>query len=262
MSSTGTNRRSFLIRSVLACGGLTGGAGLLAACGKDPDPELAAPPPGLYEDPPVPVFPEDVLVGEYLEVNGARIFYQALGVGEPMVLLHGYPLSGALFARNRDVLAERYRVITVDHRGYGKSQAPAVPGDIAVYAQDVLDVLATLDVRPAIIGGHSMSGPIILEMYQRAPERFRAMMLIDTIAAPASTIEAALWNGFAQAAREPGGVDTTVDFPAQEHVQRRHQGGSGTAGELPVRRDAGLLGRRARRRGAGAGHPPRLHPRS
>jgi pimeloyl-ACP methyl ester carboxylesterase len=49
-----------------------------------------------------------------------------------------------------------------------------------------------------------MSGPIVLEMYQRAPERFRAMMFIDTIAAPASTIETGLWSGFAEAARPTG----------------------------------------------------------
>jgi pimeloyl-ACP methyl ester carboxylesterase len=58
------------------------------------------------------------------------------------VLLHGYPLSGALFARNRDVLAEQYRVVTLDHRGFGQSQAPGVPADISIYAQDALDVLA------------------------------------------------------------------------------------------------------------------------
>ncbi len=142
--------------------------------------------------------------GEYVEVNGARIFYQITGQGAPMMLLHGYPLSGALFYRVRDELSRRYQIITLDHRGYGKSTAPSVPDTIAVYAQDALDVMSRLNVPQAIIGGMSMGGPITLEMYKRAPERFRAMMLIDTIAAPAKPPEAGLWRGVAELVRQEG----------------------------------------------------------
>lgn len=142
--------------------------------------------------------------GEYAEVNGARIFYQSVGQGEPLLLLHGYPLSGALFARNRDALAQRYRVITLDHRGYGMSTAPGVPDNVAIYAQDALAVMTQLGVQQAIIGGHSMGGPIVFEMYRRAPERFRGMILIDTIAAPASAIEKGLWMGFVEYVRQNG----------------------------------------------------------
>ncbi|MBB5379305.1 alpha-beta hydrolase superfamily lysophospholipase, partial [Deinococcus metalli] len=61
-----------------------------------------------------------------LNVNGAQIHYVSEGTGTPILLLHGYPLSGELFARNRDALtAAGYRVITIDHRGYGQSVAPA-----------------------------------------------------------------------------------------------------------------------------------------
>jgi hypothetical protein len=191
MSSTGTNRRSFLIRSVFACGGLAGGAGLLAGCAADREPELAAPPPGLYEDPPVPVFAEDVLVGEYLEVNGARIFYQVLGAGEPMLLLHGYPLSGALFARNRDVLAERYRVITVDHRGYGKSQVPAVPRPTAPKLDRMLHqrldssrpCRLILDLSELhFLGSHGITVLIRLLNWLRAPTREARRRLVRSTA--------------------------------------------------------------------------------
>lgn len=134
--------------------------------------------------------------GEFVDVNDARIFYQESGEGQPMLLIHGYPLSGALFARNREALAEQYRVITIDQRGYGQSEAPAVPDTIETYAQDALAVLDALNIDQAIIGGHSMGGPITLEMYKQAPDRFLGMILIDTIAAPASPIEAGLWRGF------------------------------------------------------------------
>lgn len=148
--------------------------------------------------------------GQFADVNGARLFYESSGQGEPIILLHGYPLSGALFARNRDALSQRFRFITVDQRGYGKSQAPGIPDSIATYAHDALSLLDQLGVQRAIIGGHSMGGPITFEMYRRAPERFRGMILIDTTNTAASPIEAGLWQGFAKQAQQQG-VASLVD---------------------------------------------------
>lgn len=148
-------------------------------------------------------------VGNFAEVNGARIFYQITGSGAPMLLLHGYPLSGALFSRVRDELSRDFRVITLDHRGYGNSKAPAIPDSIEVYANDALAVMQQLDIPKAHIGGMSMGGPIAFEMYRQSPERFAGMMLIDTIAAPASPAEAGLWNGVAEMARQ-NGVDAIL----------------------------------------------------
>lgn len=55
-------------------------------------------------------------VGEQVEANRARIFYDAVGDGPPMLLLHDSPPTGALFAQVRDALQENWTVITVDHR--------------------------------------------------------------------------------------------------------------------------------------------------
>lgn len=134
-------------------------------------------------------------IGEYVEVDGARIFYEAAGDGPAMLLLHGYPLSGALFARVRDALQDNYTVITIDHRGYGLSEAPGVPDSIEIYASDALAVLDHLGIDQAIIGGMSMGGPITLSMYKTAPERFTGMILIDTTAGAAAPPEAGLWRG-------------------------------------------------------------------
>ncbi|OWL93294.1 hypothetical protein CBQ26_20320 [Deinococcus indicus] len=137
-----------------------------------------------------------------LNVNGAQIHYVSVGNGTPMLLLHGYPLSGELFSRNRDALAAAgYRVITIDHRGYGKSVAPAsAPGDLATYAADALGVMDQLGVPKAIIGGMSMGGPIAFEMWRTAPERFTGLILINTIANPAGIVEQNIWKGMAQKA--------------------------------------------------------------
>lgn len=137
-----------------------------------------------------------------LDVNGASIHYVSQGRGTPMLLLHGYPLSGELFARNRDALAGAgYRVITIDHRGYGKSVAPADDaGSLDTYAKDALAVMDQLKVSKAIIGSMSMGGPIVFEMYREAPQRFLGMILIDTLANPAGVVEQHLWKGMAQKA--------------------------------------------------------------
>ncbi len=134
-------------------------------------------------------------VGEYVEVNGARIFYQAAGDGPAMLLLHGYPLSGAMFGRVREALEKNWTVITLDHRGYGLSDAPDMPNSIEVYAKDAIEVLDHLGIEQAAIGGMSMGGPITLSMYQMAPERFSGMILIDTTAGSAGPPEAGLWRG-------------------------------------------------------------------
>lgn len=153
--------------------------------------------------------------GEYASANGARIFYEVSGEGPPMLLIHGYPLSGALFSRLRDNLNRRFRVVTMDLRGYGKSTAPGTPADIATYATDALALMQQLEIPRAAIGGMSMGGPITFEMYSRAPERFSAMMLFDTIAASASPAEAGLWRGLAEMIRG-GGMAAAVPVLIKE----------------------------------------------
>lgn len=153
--------------------------------------------------------------GEYVELNGARIFYQVTGQGEPMLLIHGYPLSGALFSRVRDELSMYFQVITIDLRGYGMSETPDIPDSIQVYAEDALALLDHLGIETAIVGGMSMGGPITLEMYQLAPERFSGMILIDTIAAAATPAEAGQWRGVAEMV-EMGGIAAILPVVVHE----------------------------------------------
>jgi pimeloyl-ACP methyl ester carboxylesterase len=146
-----------------------------------------------------------------VEVNGASIFYSSQGEGEPMVLIHGYPLSGELFRDNVGPLAASYRVITVDLRGFGRSEAPDDQASIETYATDVLAVMDELGIDEAIVGGMSMGGITIFEMVRQAPERLSGIVLIDTVHLPAATAEAAMWRGVAAQAEEEG-VASLVDF--------------------------------------------------
>ena len=139
-----------------------------------------------------------------VQVGSATIAYRVQGHGPAMMLVHGYPLSGELFAKNRAALARRYTVVTPDLRGFGSSTTPDTKGGVQFYAKDMLAVMDHLHVRKAIIGGMSMGGPVVLEMYREAPQRFRGMVLIDSTSSPANDVEKAQWPGFGQQARDKG----------------------------------------------------------
>lgn len=142
--------------------------------------------------------------GQYAEINGARIYYEVAGSGAPMLLIHGYPLSSDLYRDQRSELSKRYQVITPDLRGFGKSTAPDDDASLSVYAKDMLGLMDKLGIQKAIIGGHSMGGMTVIEMYKQAPERFSGMILIDTAAIPAPIANAEWWKGFAEQGREKG----------------------------------------------------------
>lgn len=145
--------------------------------------------------------------GETLERSGARLFYTRMGQGSPVVLVHGYPLSGALFARVANELARNHTVITVDLRGYGQSHAPGVTSSVDVYAEDTLAVMDKLGLQKAVIGGMSMGGPTVLSMYKMAPTRFDGLMLIDTHFKNANPAEMGIWQGVEKMAEANGNED-------------------------------------------------------
>lgn len=81
------------------------------------------------------------------------------GSGRPLVLIHGWPLSGAAFDANLAALTEAgIRVITYDRRGFGRSDKPSGGYDYDVFAADLDAVMTQLDLSGAIILGFSMGG--------------------------------------------------------------------------------------------------------
>ena len=86
-----------------------------------------------------------------------ELYYQDYGSGKPVVLIHGYPLSGRAWDKQIPVLLDDgRRVITYDRRGFGKSSQPAGGYDYDTFAADLHVLLETLNLRDAILVGHSM----------------------------------------------------------------------------------------------------------
>ena len=88
--------------------------------------------------------------------DGVELNYQATGAGPPLVLVHGWNQTAALFERQVAGLSDRFRVITFDLRGHGESERPHHGYRIARYAMDLRTVIDEVDGQPAHVLGHSM----------------------------------------------------------------------------------------------------------
>ncbi|WP_327039099.1 alpha/beta hydrolase [Micromonospora maris] len=85
------------------------------------------------------------------------LYYEDHGSGQPIVLIHGFPFNGATWEKiSGPLLAAGYRVITYDRRGFGNSAQPALGYDYDTFAADLDVLMSELDLRNAILVGHSM----------------------------------------------------------------------------------------------------------
>ena len=88
-----------------------------------------------------------------------ELYYEDHGSGQPMVLIHGYPLSGASWEKQLPVLLEAgYRVITYDRRGFGKSGQPAAGYNYDIFAEDLHKLVIQLKLHDFTLVGFSMGG--------------------------------------------------------------------------------------------------------
>lgn len=86
-----------------------------------------------------------------------EIYYEDHGTGQPVVLIHGYPLNGRSWERQeRVLLAAGYRVIAYDRRGFGQSSRPAAGFDYDTFAADLKALLDHLDLTTVVLVGFSM----------------------------------------------------------------------------------------------------------
>jgi non-heme chloroperoxidase len=88
-----------------------------------------------------------------------RIHYEDLGSGQPVVLIHGFPLSGRSWEKQTlALLSAGYRVIAYDRRGFGLSSQPTSGYDYDTFAADLHALLSQLDLREVVLAGMSMGG--------------------------------------------------------------------------------------------------------
>jgi non-heme chloroperoxidase len=136
------------------------------------------------------------------------LYYEDHGSGQPIVLIHGFPFNGATWEKQTGpLLAAGYRTITYDRRGFGNSAQPAFGYDYDTFAAD-LDVLMTeLDLRNAILVGHSMgTGEVTRYLGVYGSQRVDRAVLLAPLAPfllktsdNPEGVEKSLFQGFQQA---------------------------------------------------------------
>jgi pimeloyl-ACP methyl ester carboxylesterase len=118
-----------------------------------------------------------------------QLYTRDIGGGTPLVLLHAFPLSSAMWLAQREGLAAKFRVLTPDLRGFGGSALGTDEPSVDAMADDVAALLDDRGIDRAIIGGHSMGGYVALAFCRRHPDRVLGAVLADT-KATADTDEA------------------------------------------------------------------------
>ncbi|MGH9399201.1 MAG: alpha/beta fold hydrolase [Thermoanaerobaculia bacterium] len=113
-----------------------------------------------------------------LEWSGQAVEIRELGDGPAVVLLHGYPLDGAMWSGVARPMAPRLRVLKPDLPGHGENPAPA-PRSLENHA-DFLEALLTGLPGPVGLAGFSMGGYVALALMKRRPEKVRALALVDS----------------------------------------------------------------------------------
>ena len=99
-----------------------------------------------------------ITVGKENRTN-IDIYYEDHGSGKPIILIHGYPLSGASWEKQMPVLLNAgYRVITYDRRGFGKSSQPTAGYNYDTFAADLREVITQLKLQDVTLVGFSMGG--------------------------------------------------------------------------------------------------------
>jgi non-heme chloroperoxidase len=150
------------------------------------------------------------------------LYYEDHGAGKPVVLIHGYPLSGRAWDRQVPALLQAgHRVVTYDRRGFGQSSRPTVGYDYDTFAADLAVLMEQLDLRDATLVGHSMgTGEVTRYLGAHGSARVARGVLVAPI--PPFLLQASenpegipesVFDGFAETAKAdmPAWMETFLD---------------------------------------------------
>src|SRR4249920_1079939 len=115
-------------------------------------------------------------VGQYAEVNGLNMYFETLGSGRPLILLHGGLGSGEMFGPVLPVLAEHHQVITPDLQGHGRTADIDRPIDIRLMADDIAALIDHLGLEQPDIVGYSLGGGVALQTAVKYPAKVRRLV--------------------------------------------------------------------------------------
>lgn len=113
----------------------------------------------------------------FVETNGTQLYYEMMGEGHPLVLIHGGYMDRRMWDDQFAVLAQHYRVIRYDVRGFGKSEWPPVP---YTDRQDLYNLLSFLGINKTYLIGLSLGGEIAIDFTLDYPDMVEALILVGS----------------------------------------------------------------------------------
>ena len=113
-------------------------------------------------------------------INETKVGYTDQGSGVPLLFVHAFPLSKAMWQPQVEDLAHAYRVITIDLRGHGESETMLWNYSLEDYAADIIGLLDHLEISEAVFIGLSMGGYTLFSLYRTYSARVKALVLADT----------------------------------------------------------------------------------
>ena len=134
---------------------------------------------------------------DHVDAGGVRLHVAEAGEGEPVVMVHGWPQNWWMWRHLIPPLAEHYRVICPDLRGYGWSEAPREGYEKDRLADDVLALMDAMGLDRVRLVGHDWGGVIGFDLCLRAPERIDRYLALGTghpFARPSLRSVASLWR--------------------------------------------------------------------
>jgi pimeloyl-ACP methyl ester carboxylesterase len=118
--------------------------------------------------------------------RSAPIAFSEYGEGDPIILLHAFPLNGKMWEPQAKALSENHRVVTPDYPGFGRSLYPPAQPDMRFYAERILELLDKLELERVVLGGLSMGGYVAFACLRLFPERVSGIVLANTRPEPDS----------------------------------------------------------------------------
>jgi pimeloyl-ACP methyl ester carboxylesterase len=137
-------------------------------------------------------------------INGFRLSFIDEGRGLPILFVHGFPLSRAIWQPQIEALSKNFRVIAPDLRGHGESEAPPGVYDMDAFADDLDALLEERKSSPVVLAGHSMGGYISFAFLRRFPGKVRGLVLFCTRAGADSAAGRANRENLARRAEREG----------------------------------------------------------
>lgn len=144
-------------------------------------------------------------------VDGQELHYEdSGGDGSPVLFAHGFLMDHTMFDRQVEALADDFRCVRFDARGFGRTPAEG-PFDYWDLAEDAVGLLDELGIESAVVCGMSQGGFLALRAALRHPDRVRALVLIDTAAGAGDAESRAGYRQTFDTWRDRGPVDPLVD---------------------------------------------------